>query len=331
MPLRSRRRRRKKEHGAGGDRDGIAELYERDQSARLVAVVTSHEAAHNSGCAGVAIARNWAAHDRDVLFVDADASGSALARRLGDATRADFSPATRGLPSLMAARQPLTTELLSQHCWRLSVPGNRAVRLLLGPTSASGAPLAAAWLANRASSLLDASADSNVIVSMTTPLVRGQEAFLRAASAVVLLAPTDTDERFEALRALGSSLTRAAERCSPCLVIDGPTDRSYDEIHAASGLHVAGRLDAVPERVLLGSRTRRRDAKAARPVDELAGRIAFLAAESEHFEPEFEAPGQSRAATAANTKGDSPAEAGDESGVLPGTPNGVRKLIEADR
>ena len=227
----------------------------------------------------VAVARSWAAHDRDVLLVDADASGSTLARRLGEATRASFSPATRGVPSLMAARRPLTAELLREHCWRLSAPGSGSVSLLLGPTSASGAPLAATWLAGRASSLLDANAGRNTVVSMTTPLAQGQEAFLHTASAVVLVAPTDTDERFERLRALGSSLLAVTARCSPCLVVDGPTDRSYEEIFTATGVHVAGQLEDVPERVLLRNRPRRRDVKPARLVEELAARIAFLAAE----------------------------------------------------
>lgn len=268
------------------DRDGIADLYARDASARLVAVVASGEAAHDSGSVAVAIARNWAMHDRDVLLVDADASGSALARRLGEATRANFSPATRGLPSLMASRRPLTADLLREHCWRLSVAGNRAPHLLLGPTSASGAPLAATWLAERTADFLDASAGRHVVVSMTTPLARSQAAFLRAASAVVLVAPAGTDEQFEALRALAGSLTAAAERCTPCLVIDGPTDHSYEAIRTASGVHVAGRLDGVPERVLLRGPRRRRGTQSAPLVEELAARIAFLAAEGISTEQE---------------------------------------------
>jgi hypothetical protein len=151
--------------------------------------------------------------------------------------------------------------------------------LLLGPSNASGAPLAATWLAGCAAGLLDASSGDHTIVSMTTPLVRGQEAFLRAASAVVLVAPADTKERIEALRAVGTSLVSVAECCSPCLVVDGSTDYSYEEIRTASGVHVAGQLEGVSEQVLLRNRPRRRDAKSAQLLDELSGRIAFLAAE----------------------------------------------------
>ncbi|WP_419856044.1 hypothetical protein [Candidatus Poriferisodalis sp.] len=278
MPLRARRRRNKR-NVARLDKDGIADLYADDPLARLVVVVASDEAALDSGSVAVAIARNWAMHGRDVLLVDADASGSALARRLEQANRANFSPATRGLPSLMAARRPLTARLLSEHCWRLNVSGKGTVSLLLGPTSDSGASLSAVWLADGAVSLLGATADRTMVMSMSDPLARGQEAFLRAASAVVLVAPADTDERFEMLCALGGTLTAAAERCTPCLVIDGPADRGYEEIRTASGVHVAGQLEAVPERVLLRNRRRRRDGKTARLVEELAARIAFLARE----------------------------------------------------
>ena len=280
MASRSGRRRRKKEKAARLDRDGIPELYARDSTARLIAVVASDEAAHDGGSLAVAVARNWAMHGRDVLLVDADASGSALARRLGEATRASFSPSVRGLPSLMAARRPLTAELLREHCWRLGARGQGAVSLLLGPTNASGAPLAASWLTSCAASLLELNADRHMFVSMTMPLARGQEVFLRAASAVVLVAPADTDERFEVLRRIGDSLIGAAKNCSPCLVIDSPTERSYEQIHAASGMHVAGQLVGIPEQVLLRHRPRRRSAKASRRVEELAARVAFLAAES---------------------------------------------------
>ena len=278
MPLRSGRRRRAHGNADRLGRDDIAELYRRDSSARLVVLVGSQESGHDSGSVAVAVARNWAAHGRDVLFVDADASGSALAHRLGQATRASFSPAIRGLPSLMAARRPLTAELLREHCWRLSAQGNGAVSLLLGPTSIAGARLAATWLSDCTASFLDANEDRHVVVSQTIPLERGQEAFIRAASAVVLVAPAGSDEHFDTLCALGESLVAAAEHCSPCLVIDGASERSFEQIRTSTGMHVAGQLDSVPEQVLLRNRPRRRDAKAAQLVDELAARVAFLAA-----------------------------------------------------
>jgi len=299
MSLRSRLRQRAKQHprragrkAARADRAAIAELYERGRSARVVALVASPDAAHDSGSIAVAVARRWAAHGRDVLVVDADASGPALASRLGKATRAGFSPALRGVPSLMAARRPLSAAVLDEHCWRLGTAGHGSVRLLLGPTSTAGAPTASAWLAQHADGLLAANADRHTIVSMTVSLLGGLEALLGAASAVVLLAPADTGERFGALCEASDSLIEAALHCSPCMVIDGSTNRSCEEIHAASGMHVAGRLDAVPERTLLGGRTRRRDARAARTLDDLAARIAFLAADAGREEPSQDAPEQ---------------------------------------
>lgn len=289
MLLRSSPRRRAKNRlrragrkHARADREALADLYRSDRSARVVVVAATPDAAHDSGSVAVAVARRWAAHGRDVLLVDADASGPALARRLGEATRAGFSPAQRGVPSLIAARRPLSAAVLGEHCWRLATAGDDAgaVRLLLGPTSTAGAQAAATWLAHHADGLLAANAGRHTIVSMRVPLLEGLEAFLGAASAVVLLAPADTEERLEALRAVSTTLGKAALRCSPCVVIDGPAVRSYDQIGAVTGLHVAGRLDAAPQRALLGSRTRRRDATAAQALDELAARITFLAADA---------------------------------------------------
>lgn len=290
MPPRLGRRRRAGTSAARLDRDAIAELYAKDSSDRLVIVVASDEAAHDSGSIALAVARRWAAHGREILCVDADASGSALARRLGEATRSTFPPAERGLPSLMASRLPLTAELLRNHCWRLGATGTGDVWLLLGPTSASGARLAATWLAGSASSLMDANTGRSMIVSMSHPLAQGQEAFLSAASAVALVAPADTDERFDALRVLGSALNDMTERCSPCVVIDGSAVRSYEEIRTASGVHVAGQLEGVPEQVLLRNRPRRRDSKSAWLIDELAARMAFLAADDGQDEPDHDVP-----------------------------------------
>lgn len=252
-------------------------------------MVGSDEAAYDSGSVAVAIARRWAAHGREVLLVDADATGAALARRLGDANRSTFSPAERGLPSLIAAHQPLTAGLLREHCWRLGAAGTGDVWLLLGPTNASGAHLAAGWTARNAEGLVDANADRSMVVAVTRPLMRGEQAFIQAASVVVVIARADTESSFEALCALGDLLDGATDHRSACLVIDGPAVRSYEEIRSASGVHVAGRLDDIPERVLLSNRPRRRDSKPARLVEELAARIAFLAADEERDEPDREA------------------------------------------
>ena len=54
-------------------------------------------------------------------------------------------------------------------------------------------------------------------------------------------------------------------------------------------MHVAGQLEGVPEQVLLRGQRRRRGVKSTRLVEELAGRIAFLAAEGVHEGQEFAA------------------------------------------
>ncbi|WP_420626947.1 hypothetical protein [Candidatus Poriferisodalis sp.] len=279
MRVRLGRGRRAARVAARFDRDGNADLYAGAEGTRLLVVLASGDASHDSGAVAIAVARCWGAHGRDVLFVDADASGSGLAIRLGAATRSTYSPASRGLPSLMAARRGVSADLLREHCWRLDSPGSGEVSLLLGPTSRSGAPLAAAWLAERTPDLVDANTERSVIASMTTPLERAQITLLRAASAVVVIAPADSEERIETLRSVGRAVIEAACGCSPCLVIDGSTERSYEEILVATGLYVAGRLEDVPASVLLRNRSRRRDLESALVVEELAARIAFLAAD----------------------------------------------------
>ena len=319
-----RRIRRIRTRSARLDRDAIAEMYAGDSSHRLVVVVASQGVVHDSGSVALAIARRWAEHGREILFVDADATGSALAGRLERATRSAFSPAERGTPSLMAARRPLTAELLGDHCWRLGAADIGDVWLLLGPTSASGAPLAAVWLADRASELLEANADRHALVAITHPLARGQEVFLRTASAVAVVAPADTEERFDALRVLGDALSDVTERCSACLVIDGSPVHSFEEIRTASGLHVAGQLTGVPEQVLLRSRPRLRDARPAQLVDELAARIAFMAAEDRRDEPDRELPAQPHSTAASNSEHEDPGRDRGTGGVAPSeSANGI--------
>ena len=206
VPLRARRRRRStaRHHRAQKavrlDHDAIAELYARDPSAHLVVLVASPDAGHDSGSVAVAVARSWALHGRDVLFVDADASGSALAHRLGEATRASFSPATRGLPSLMAARRPITAELLREHCWRFATPGRGELSLLLGADERVRCAVGSGMAGRLRSRPPRRGCESPHLVAMTTPIPRSHEAFMGAASAVVLVAPADTDEHLEHFR-----------------------------------------------------------------------------------------------------------------------------------
>lgn len=84
-----------------------------------LAVVAASGARVDPGSLGLALARRWSESGEQALFIDADASGARLASRFGAAVQAEFSPALRGLPSLMAARRPLTLALLAEHCYSL--------------------------------------------------------------------------------------------------------------------------------------------------------------------------------------------------------------------
>ncbi|WP_419840928.1 hypothetical protein [Candidatus Poriferisodalis sp.] len=282
------RRRRTAPKAARLNRREIAEMYAADAMTNcLIAVGAAEGATHDSGAVAFAIARRWAAHGRNVLLVDADASGPKLARRLGEANKSVLSPAQRGLPSLMAARQPVTAELLRQHCWNLDVPGTGSLWLLLGPTSTTGAQLAAKWLAQNADDLSAASSDRCMIVDMSPAAIRGEEApgaFMQAAGAVVLIAPAGAGQSAEAMRVRAVSPDNGTERHVVCLVSDGSAVDGSDDTCDALDMRVVGRLEGVRERLLLRKGLRRRRRKPARLVDEMAARVALLASNGDRDE-----------------------------------------------
>ena len=255
-----------------------ADLYERAACTPLLAVAGSPDAALDSGSLAVAVARCWAAHGRDVTVVDAHPAGIALAGRLADAAGLALAPAVRGVPSLMAARQRVDAALLREHCWALDSPGAGTVRVLLGPSNGDGAALAAAWLAGRMGELLAANAGRSMIAVTAMPPDCGQQ-WLRSADATALVAPVGDDAQVDAVRSAAAALNEAAPGRPRCLVIDGAAQRSFEDIHAATGVHVAGRIDGADDAVMLSGRARRRHAGWAHAVAELAARLAFLAAQ----------------------------------------------------
>ena len=106
----------------------------------------------DAGSVGLALSRRWSDAGDRVLFVDADASGSRLAERFGEAVRAEYSPAVRGLPSLIVAREPLTLKLLADHCYSLDASAG-LLWALFAPYHPAGAQYAARWLGEHADDL----------------------------------------------------------------------------------------------------------------------------------------------------------------------------------
>ena len=232
----------------------------------------------NAGSVGLALARCWSDSGEGVLFVDADQSGSRLADRLGAAEHAEYSPAARGLPTLMVARRPLTLASVAPHCY--SVAGG-ALWTLFAPFHPKGGEVAAAWLAARAGELEALDRERTVVLaSSIRPGRTVLEPLLRAAPLVILLAPVPTAAHAAALwQLLRDAGLMGFERSQRALIVVGDSRLDDQEIRAETGVHVAGRLPAVSdERVLRLPSGARRDRSFVRSLDAIAARLWALSA-----------------------------------------------------
>ena len=133
------RRLRGRRTGGGRERgvQAVRSLCGHGRGRAVLVVAGGDRTRLDTGSVALALARRLAESGRTVLFVDADTTGSRLAARCGGAIGAPFSPATRGLPTLIAARDPLEAEALAAHCYSLSA-GAESLWLLFAPDSAAG-------------------------------------------------------------------------------------------------------------------------------------------------------------------------------------------------
>ena len=228
------------------------------------------------GAVGLALARRWSDSGERVLFVDADTSGSRLAERLGTAERAEYSPATRGLPSLVAARRPLTLESVAPHCYSMADGG---LWTLFAPFHPDGGEHAAGWLAARAGELEALDRQRTVVLASSIRSgATSLDPLLQAAAAVVVLAPVETvgqaKELWELLREHG---LLGWERTHRALIVEGDSSLD-DEIRAEAGLHVVGRLPVIDDDRVLRLQSGRRDRTFARSLDEIAARLLAVSA-----------------------------------------------------
>lgn len=230
----------------------------------MLGIVSAQGAGLDAGSAGLLMTRHWGAAGRPTLLIDADTAGSALAWRLGSVMRTEYSPAERGLPSLIAAHEPLTLKLMAEHCWSLDGAGV-SQWVLFAPGHPDGTKYAARWLSERAGELVEINRQRSII--MACSLADGDDdllALLKLMPRLVLLAPARTCEDVEALQLWcegsgllvdspsGTALPRA------CVAIVGPTALEDDEIEAIAKLPLAGHLPEIDGKKLLGmSRGRR--------------------------------------------------------------------------
>lgn len=228
----------------------------------------------DAGTLAVAIARSWAHAGRDVLVVDADAHGTGLAGRIGAATRSTLPPARRGLPSLIAAREPLDARSVMGHCWRLTPDGAGSVWLLAAPTHPKGSAKSAAWLAERAEELAALATGVGVVLAMPGPPTDAYERLQDAATHCVALGGEPGTAPPGGLRAV---LSAFGFRFSPdpvtlLLAADdgsGPAESEAPNLDEA----VLGRLGPMRPAALLGGRARRRDRAPLADLDAVTDRL----------------------------------------------------------
>ncbi|MCY3951599.1 MAG: hypothetical protein OXG69_03505 [bacterium] len=229
----------------------------------------------DTGSLALALGRRLSESDRRALFVDADATGSRLARRCGRALGAPFSPAARGLPTLIAARDPMRVDALAAHCYSLGARPE-SLWLLFAPDSAAGGRVAGGWLAERAAELRELDRTRRVIVSV--PSWQQFDAvlpLLEHASALVhhkRFAGEGTAEAFAAwLRQAGLSGSAAQLRL---LLAEADSPPADDALQRITGLEVIGRLPLISDEKLLRMRFRGRDSSFGTVLAEVTGRLS---------------------------------------------------------
>ena len=228
----------------------------------MLVVVSADGAQLDPGSVSLGVARHWAEADSAVLFVDADASGSQLAARLGSVDHAEYSPAERGLPSLMVARKPLNLRLLAQHCYRLNTDAG-SLWALLGPRHPDGAAHAARWLAKRFDDLAAMDAQRTSVVSSSLQAGFDHLALWGAAPLMAVLAPVPNVEAARALRTqcqeVGLWGLGGGRRV---LIVEGGTTLGNEEIGREAGMSVLGRLPVIDDEKILTLKGGRRPERA---------------------------------------------------------------------
>ena len=238
----------------------------------MLAVVAAAGARFDPGSVALALARRISAEGQPVLFIDADAAGTQMARRLGAASDTEYLPASRGLPSLMVCRQPLTMRLLADHCYSIETSGD-PLWALFAPTHPAGASLAAAWLAEQADELAAIGAHRRVIVSGRLGGEEHLAPLLAAAPVALVVAPVESLEQAKALWTAGRAgglldFTRGRR----ALLVEGESPLADDAIAAESGMYVLGTLPVIEDERLL-SLAGRRDRRIINILSEAAAKL----------------------------------------------------------
>ena len=245
----------------------------------MLALLAAEGTRLDAGSVGLGLSRRWSDGGDPVLFVDADTSGSRLAERFGEAVRAEHSPAVRGMASLIVAREPLTLRLLADHCYSLDT-SRGSLWALFAPYHPAGAQYAARWLGEHAEDLMAVDRERSVVVSASLRSAADSlEPLLGAVPVVVVLAAVESADAAKALWTLcrDAGLMSFARR-HRLLIVEGSSPLGDDEIHAESGLRVAGRLPVLDDDKILRLQGGRRERAFASVLDKITARISALMA-----------------------------------------------------
>ena len=252
----------------------------------MLALIGSETTRLHAGSLALCVARLWGRAGLKVVLVDADTSGAALAQRLGDATRATYLPSERGVPSLMAARQPLTLRLLADHCYSLDASArDGSVWAAFAPSNIAGGACAAEWLSEHADDLVEIDRQRRVIVcgSLLLP-TPGSCALLQAVSILVVVAPANTHEQLdEVLASLEAAGLDSVSGQHRLLISEGESSLPSTEIRSRSGFRLLGRLRLIEDDKVLRMQGGRRERAFVADLKEIAVRLhKVLVAISEH-------------------------------------------------
>lgn len=231
----------------------------------MLGVVSAKGARLDSGSVGLSMAGLWAAAGRHVLFIDAATVGEPLAGRVGAAMRSEYRPEICGLPSLIAARKPLTLSLMAEHCFNLDTEKG-SLWALFGPSHPEGRRFSARWLEERVSELTEIDRQRTIILASSLESSDdAQVPLLRALPALAYLAPAGSRAEANSLRSLcGASglleMNHGGSQQQRALVIDGDSAAIGDnEAMGITKLYLEGRLPQIADERLLRLQRGRKD------------------------------------------------------------------------
>lgn len=217
------------------------------------------------------LAHLWCAQEDSMVLVDADPAGTRLAERLGVIAESEYSPAARGLPTLMAARESVTLHKLAEHCYRLDVDSG-SLWALFAPFHRHGGRLACEWLGRCAEPLAAIDRQRPVLVASTlAESAQSLAPLTKSASSAVVIAALTGPADAAGLRQLCSEA--GLSEIAPdrrLLVIEGACELNDHELGAACEMRVVGRVPVVDDANVLRRRVSRRDRSLPSVLDSVA-------------------------------------------------------------